>query len=48
MKFNFTLKGAIDASSKDEADIMINVLMNHRTIVDAEWRCEEIKVKDKN
>ena len=40
-EFTFTLKGKVDASSQDEADIIINCLMNHRAIVDAEWRTEE-------
>ena len=43
MAFKFKMTGKIDTECHDDADIILNVLMNHRQIVDVEWESEEVK-----
>lgn len=39
--FRSTIKLKIEAKSKDDADMIINVLMGHEDILHAEWVTEE-------
>jgi hypothetical protein len=36
-QYNFAIKGKITADSKEDADIIINVVTNNLTMSDVEW-----------